>query len=315
MKTIVILIDYFGDWPGWFPTFLASCRCNCSVNWVIRTDCKIPNVVPSNVKFIHVEYVDYIRNVSERLGIEFNPSGAYKICDIRPAFGDLYYEDIAGFDFFGFGDLDVIYGDIRKFYTDDVLAHDVISSHEGILSGHLVLFRNIESLRKAYLSIPGWKGYLEDPESTRFDEDVFSCLFVRRDNLKIDQIKRRFPHDYSLDLLQMIFRSPFKGTSFINFSGYFKEQYSTVFHPMPWHDGEPTHPDVWFWKDGHVTNDRNIGREYLYLHLMNFQSMRWADPDSVARRIPWKNNPASSFVQEGEEMDGVRIDWNGIHPL
>ena len=293
MKSIVILIDYFGCWPKWFPLFMASCEHNPTVNWVIRTDCPLPDKVPQNVKFIEVSYADFINHVSEKLDIRFDPMESYKLCDLRPAYGDLHYPDIRDFDFYGFGDLDVIYGNIRKFYTDDVLSFDVISTHEGMLSGHFSLFKNTETLRKAYLKIPRWKLYMEHPMPTRFDEDVYSLLFAR---------PFKTMRSEGFDLLQ--------GQKI-----YFNEQYTTVFHPMLWHDGLENHPDVWYWKNGAVTNNRNTGTEYLYLHLMNFQSMRWMNPRSAQGNIAWKDNPNMLFTQPGAETNGVKISWQGIEAL
>lgn len=290
VKSIVILIDYFGNWPKWFPVFLASCASNRTVDWMIRTDCDIPADAPQNVKFVPVSYADYVADVSRRLGIDFKPSCSYKICDLRPMCGDMYSDEIADYDYFGFGDLDVIYGNIRRFYTDEVLSFDLISTHVNMISGHLVLFKNTERMRKAYSKIPKWKEYLENPNPARFDEDVFSDLFFPRGNA---------------NELSAAYRE----------SIYSKEQYSTVFHPMPWHDGMPDHPEVWFWKDGVVTNNRNVGRQYPYLHLMNFQSMRWTSSVCREIHIPWKDNPDTSFPRPGEEIHGVRIDWAGIQPL
>ncbi len=300
MKSIVILIDYFGKWPGWMPVFLASCKFNSSVDWVIHTDCPVPRDLPGNVKMISMRYDDYIGMVSARLGINFNPAHAYKICDLKPMYGDMYRSEIDGYDFYGFGDLDVIYGDIRQIYTDDILSFDVISTHKNMISGHLALFRNTELLRKAYASIRGWREFIEDPEITRFDEDVYSCLFVRRHHFSNEEVPDNLAQAWE------------ECGKIEGVSTYFKEQYSTVFHPMSWHDGQQFHPDVWYWKNGAVTNDRNVDRQYLYLHLMNFQSMRWVRPEYRKRYLPWKENPAALFTANGNETDGVRIDWNGI---
>lgn len=176
------------------PVFLASCRYNGTINWIIRTDCGIPINSPENIKFIPISVSAYIANVSERLNIKFRPAGNYKICDVKPMCGDLYRDEIADYDCYGFGDLDIIYGDIRKFYTDDILSYDVISTHEWMLSGHLTLFKNVDFLRKAYLKIPNWKKYLETPQITRFDEDVYSQLFISRFR---DLIKRLLPKFFS----------------------------------------------------------------------------------------------------------------------
>lgn len=281
------MVDYFGAWPAWFPIFLESCKFNSTVNWIIRTDCEIPLDCPENVRFIPTRYIDYIENISNCLDIDFRPSSSYKICDVRPMLGDIYFKDIKDFDFYGFGDIDVIYGDIRKFYTDDVLTHDVISSHEGMLSGHFCLFRNTEATRTAYKKIPGWKAYLENPESTRFDEDIFSRIFFEQNDLSDPS------HFRVRDI----------------------EQYSTVFHPREWHDGQSQHPDIWFWNNGLISNNRNIGRDYLYLHLMNFQSLRWATAECYKTCVAWKDNPHVQFSFTHEGMHGVQIDWTGIHSL
>ena len=303
MKSIAILIDYFGAWPKWFPVFLASCGYNDTVNWIIRTDCDIPANTPPNVKFIRMSYQDYIKNVSEKLNINFNPISKYKICDLKPVYGDLYQDDIAGYDYYGFGDLDIIFGDIRKFYTDEVLSFDVISTHEHILSGHFALFKNEERLRKAYTKIPRYAEYLENPYTTRFDEDVYSCLFVQPGHAESAGIAPNLAQD-----LQDV--GPLPGLKV-----YFKEQYTTVFHPMAWHDGLEDHPEVWHWKDGMVTNERNIGRDYLYLHLMNFQSMRWTNSRCREINTAWKDNPDVRFTLPGEEAHGITIDWTGIQAV
>lgn len=314
LKRIVIFIDYFGVWPKWFPAFLASCRYNATINWIIRTDCKIPPSPPVNVKFIQVSYRDYVHYVSSKLGINFNPAESYKLCDLRPTYGDLYYDDMAGFDFFGFGDLDVIYGDIRRFYNDEVLEHDVISTHVGMLSGHLSLFRNIRPLRKAYLKIPDWRTYLECPHSTRFDEDIYSCLFVKQRNRKIRRLMKNPLRSSNFKAaLALIARGHI--AELFRYKGYFKEQYTTVFHPIPWHDGSVEHPSTWYWRPGSLTNATNVGREYLYLHLMNFQSMRWTNPECRSQRTSWRENPEAVFEFCVNEADGVQIDWNGIQPI
>lgn len=64
----------------------------------------------------------------------------YKICDFKPAFGLICSEYIQGYDFWGHCDFDMIFGDIRKYITDDLL-----NSYDKILPlGHLSIYRNNE---------------------------------------------------------------------------------------------------------------------------------------------------------------------------
>jgi hypothetical protein len=250
-----------------------------------------------------MSYEAYIRMVSDRLGIRFAPGSTYKITDLKPIQGDIYFDDIQHYDYYGFGDLDVIYGNIRAFYHDDILIHDLISSHEGIISGHLCLFRNVASMRKAYLKVGNWIALLEDPSSTRFDEHAFSHLFFG--NSEFNKLEHNIDHVAGRQIGGDVFAPRI----------YAKEQYSTVFHPMLWHDLSESHPDVWFWKDGVISNAHNLDRQYLYLHLMNFQSMRWTTAECRRSHLPWKDNPDCRFTATGEEVHGVQIDWNGIRAL
>ena len=38
MKSILIIIDYFGKWPEWLLVFLANCEANPTVNWLIHKE-------------------------------------------------------------------------------------------------------------------------------------------------------------------------------------------------------------------------------------------------------------------------------------
>ena len=39
----------------------------------------------------------------------------WELCAFRPAYGDIFEEYFNGYDFWGYGDLDVIYGDLDKY--------------------------------------------------------------------------------------------------------------------------------------------------------------------------------------------------------
>lgn len=99
MKSIVIIIDYFGTFPKFFPFFLESCRWNPTINWIIHTDCAYIGNIPENVELKIIPWQDYKDYVSIKLGIHFNPDVAYKICDLKPAYGDLWNHEIINYDF------------------------------------------------------------------------------------------------------------------------------------------------------------------------------------------------------------------------
>lgn len=258
--SIRFLIPYFGRWPFWFDFFLQSCRRNPSIEWLLFTDCEIPHGAPANVQFVRISFAEYCEQVSTRLGINFRPSNAYKLCDIKPALGAVHADVLQGYDFWAFGDIDVIYGDLRGYFTSDRLAgKDLFATHARRISGHLCLLRNTPKMRDAFRQIPHWQRRYEDDEHQALDEGAFSRIFVRHKNWPdpLRKLAARF-NDWS------------RRSEFI-------EAHSTyTLHS----DGRRVVPDAWFYRNGHLTNSEQGATELPYLHFMVWKNGAWkaADP-------------------------------------
>ncbi|MDP2685566.1 MAG: hypothetical protein Q8P20_11150, partial [bacterium] len=111
MKSILLIIPYFGKWPIWFEAYLCSVARNPTVNWLCPTDCEIPNQYPKNITFLPFLLDDlnkYINNTVEA-EVPLNPR---KFCDLKPAYGDIFSDHIKSYDFWGFCDMDIVWGDI-----------------------------------------------------------------------------------------------------------------------------------------------------------------------------------------------------------
>jgi hypothetical protein len=256
-KSIIFLMHYFDHFPEWFTFYLESCRWNPTIDWLFFTDCPIPENAPSNVRFVETSFETYRKMISKRLEISFNPDSYYKVCDVRPAFGYIHQEYIEGYDYFGFGDIDVIYGNLRAFYTDELLCYNTISTHQDRVSGHLFLMKNNEQWINAFRKIPNWQKVMSQPSTLGIEEGAFSKVLLG---------KRRISK--SLRELWGLLDS-YKSNHL------FKEQFSTVLSGRTWLDGTYNYPDNWFWNQGKLTVES--GQELMYLHFMNWKSTRWQD--------------------------------------
>jgi len=168
---ITLIVPYFGIWPVWFPAFLLSCRYNPHVEWLFFTDCEAPSSCSDNVRFIPGTLHDLNRLATDKLGFEVSLARPYKICDLRPAFGIVFADHLKESNFWGHCDVDVIWGDIRKFITDDILDnHDIISARKHHIAGHFSLFRNSKTINTIYTLFPKFEQILRLPEHTVFDE-------------------------------------------------------------------------------------------------------------------------------------------------
>ena len=66
----------------------------------------------------------------------------YKLCDYRICYGAVFQDFIKNYDFWGFCDIDLLWGNIRTFITEGILnKYDKIG-----FQGHSTLVRNIDFL-------------------------------------------------------------------------------------------------------------------------------------------------------------------------
>lgn len=115
-----LILTYVGRLPNYFDLFLRSCGTNPTIAWTVLTDQARPPNLPPNVRWEAVTIPSLCDRVNAVFGIRPAFSWAYKICDFRPALAKLYPELVAGYDFWGHCDPDVIWGDLRKFYPLDI---------------------------------------------------------------------------------------------------------------------------------------------------------------------------------------------------
>ncbi len=293
-KTIIFLMPYFGKWPEWFPLYLESCRWNLTVDWLFFTDCPIPENPPTNVRFISMTFQEYKHLASQRLGINFETDYSYTICNLRPAYGIIHQEYIESYDYFGFGDVDVIYGNLRAFYTDEVLRYNTISTHANRVSGHLFLIKNHELLVNAFCQIPNWQQRIAQPFNAGIDEAAFT---------KVLRGYRRMPN--YLQQLWGIF-DPYKRNHL------FKERFSTIFSEIPWINGSYNYPNKYLWYQGKLTAES--GEELMYLHFMNWKSSRYL-PKRYGEKSAWELLPQIIHPSLTDFNQGFYISHLGFIPF
>lgn len=279
MPRIVFVIPYFGRWPFWMPFFLASCRANPSIDWLFFTDCGIPEKAPKNVSFRECSFSEYCALVSRRLSIDFSPSNPYKLCDLKPALGYVHEDCLEGYDFWGFSDIDLIYGDLRGYFGAQRLARfDLLSTHERRISGHLCLLRNNPRMREAFMQVPDWRAKLSSAEHNAFDEGAFSHLFIRHKNWPVP-----------LRRLADACNSWRRCSEFV-------EAYSTPNGRLAWHDSSFDFPQRWIWRSGQLRNERDGPRQFPYFHFIGWKCDAW---------------PAHSEIElSGDVMLAVQDAWS-----
>ena len=115
-KPLVVFTVFFGRLPPWLPLTLQSMAANARVSFVVIGDAPPPRVIPPNVAFETISFGQMQQRLSELLtpgnGSSVRYDAHYKANDIKPLAADLYPRRVAGYEWWAWADLDVVFGDL-----------------------------------------------------------------------------------------------------------------------------------------------------------------------------------------------------------
>lgn len=198
MYRLLTISCYFGQLPEYFPLFLWSLEKNPTVDFLLVTDCEV-SCAPDNVRVHHCTFQQMKDRIQDLVEFPIVLDRPYKLCDFRPIWPLAFRDLIEGYDFWGHCDLDMLFGDIRSFLSDEVLAtHDRIYQF-----GHLCFYRNTDEVTQRYRLDGGvdYRTVFTSPESFAFDEfagmgNIYSkhgfSVYCSRDHADITGRRVRF---------------------------------------------------------------------------------------------------------------------------
>lgn len=176
---IALIVAYFGKWPAWFDLYLYSCSRNPGIDFIYYTDCGLPRRVYTNTFFHQCSFQEYCDLVSEKLHIDFHPDNTYKLCDLKPFFGIIHSDILKDYDFWGFADIDLVFGQLNLLVNESNLRrYDVITSHADRIAGHFTLIRNKSQYTRYCLNIDNWESRLSNAENDGMDEFRFTKVVI-----------------------------------------------------------------------------------------------------------------------------------------
>lgn len=168
LNKIAIICPYFGTFPNNIELTFRSMAKNNWIDWLIFTDNENYVGVYDNIFIISYTFANMQELVMSKIGTTL--LYPYKICDYKPTFGFLFEEYLKEYDFWGYCDLDVIFGNLKI-----VLSDNNLNQYDKILDqGHLSIYRNIKEINMAFMgsaSVPvNYKRILNSIAIEVFDE-------------------------------------------------------------------------------------------------------------------------------------------------
>jgi hypothetical protein len=205
----------------------------------------------ANIKFIKFCLEDFNSLASVKLNLAINVTDPYKICDLRPAFGVIFEDFLKPYTFWGHTDIDVIFGNIRHFITNQLLEnHDILTARKEYLTGHFTLYKNTKEINKLYALTDDHQYIFKWGEYLGFDECNFLwwklmeghdiSIFVNR-HMSMTLLVKRLQKDNKVRALftQLVLEQDHKSNSFDR---------------------------LLIWEDGILT-DHDTHESFLYFHF------------------------------------------------
>lgn len=163
MYKIGIVLCYLGGHlHEYFDKFLIGCKYNETIDFLLFTDDHTSFDYPPNVKVYYTSLDEVRERVRTSLKREICIEVPRGLCNYKVMYGQIFEEELTGYDFWGYCDCDLVFGNIRRFFNDEVLKN---YGKVGVF-GHLTLMRNDEFHRGV------WKGAAEAFQRY-LDVDIF----------------------------------------------------------------------------------------------------------------------------------------------
>jgi len=252
----LLILPYFGSFGSWFPLYLHSLANQHTLDLLLLSDAE-PSALPPNARRVEMTFGQLRELATARLGTAVRLHRTRNICDLKPAYGMIFEEFTQGYEYWAFGDEDVLYGDLDRMLaphldgTADLVVPGTNSSRmQGSTQGHLTVLRNVPRTNELAISDPSYRGVLVSHEHWAYDEtswrygsEISSFTKIVKEAEARGELSIRWG-------LPSITHAPRRGRSYV-------------------YDGRTLHEDT--------------GRELLYYHWgkMRHHKVQWPSPEEA----------------------------------
>jgi hypothetical protein len=176
-STACLIAVHFGPLPAWINLTLETFSRNPAFRLLLVTDQAIaPRYQRGNIQVISSSLAAFSTLASQQLDLEIQVKRGYKLCDFRPAFGQIFKAELQGYDYWGHIDLDTFWGDMETGLATAFSTNpDIICGEPNHVGGPFCLYRNRPEVNLLYQT-----------------NDYYREAFQREDNVDFDEIGINF---------------------------------------------------------------------------------------------------------------------------
>ena len=182
---IALVVVWFGKLPNYFNFWEMTCSKNPNIDFFVYTDDREAiRETYKNIKKTYLSKEDFKSKASTKIGIPIIIDNGYKLCDYKVAYGDIFEEDLKDYNYWGYCDIDLAFGDILAFIEEPLKTKPEMVNE----MGHFCLYKNNKKMRKLYQQTGAnwdYKTVYSDPDHYAFDEFSGMCKIAKEHDIKL----------------------------------------------------------------------------------------------------------------------------------
>ena len=185
---IGFVLPYVGGMPQWSQLFFESCRPNPIVDILLLCEARPPRAPPENVHPTRMSREEIFSRLEGATGLTLPARAGHKLCDFKPFYGLAFADLLKGYEFWGYCDLDMMFGSLGKLLTDEFLRSvDIFTAHNEIFVGHFTILRNTPEINGLCFEIENWKEKSLTPDSAHMDENGIAAVMAKHPAVRLQR--------------------------------------------------------------------------------------------------------------------------------
>jgi GR25 family glycosyltransferase involved in LPS biosynthesis len=163
-QKLILITIWFGKLPDYFPLWVHT-LIDKKYDVLFITDQTIRDA-PTNLKILNMNLDDLNQSISKKMNGKIKIKNYGKLVDVKPLFGELFYNFIYGYEYWGWTDIDMLMGDIIHFISP--FPEIEVFSFGFDTFGPMTIFKT--SITDIYKQIECYDEILNDPFVCKVDE-------------------------------------------------------------------------------------------------------------------------------------------------
>lgn len=153
---IALVLPYYGKLPTYFNFFLRSLG-GMNFDVLFFSDLKVGKH-SENFKLFEMTFEAFKRLAAEKIGTPVRLDSPKRLCDFKPMYGKIFEDYLKEYDYWAFGDCDLVYGRLFPKEVADAVASgcDLFTLHTHYIAGPFCMLKNTMRMKGLWRLANNW---------------------------------------------------------------------------------------------------------------------------------------------------------------